>query len=133
MTTTNSELQQLYDRAAREFAARLWKRYPETVHSIVLYGSVARNTAGANSDIDVMVLTKNGRPTRDELVELSESVDFENRYDTFVVATRFTPDRLRDLATGGFPIAEAIFNEGRVLYDDGTFERLRHDASKARG
>ncbi len=125
---TRSSLQALYEETARKLAERLRERFPGSVHAVVLYGSVARKTAGKDSDIDVLVLTSNGRPARDELVEVSESLDFENSYHTFLIATAFTPQRLQQLASGGFPIAETLFREGIVLYDDGTFERIRKNA-----
>jgi len=125
---TRTSLQALYEETARQFAKRLRERFPGSVHAVVLYGSVARKAAGKDSDIDVMVLTSNGRPARDELVEVSESLDFENNYHTFLIATPFTCHMLQQLASGGFPIAEAIFREGIVLYDDGTFERIRQNA-----
>jgi predicted nucleotidyltransferase len=99
----------------------------EAVHSVVLYGSVATRTAGEDSDIDVLVLSENGEAIRNELVDISETLDFENNYDTFVIATCFTPERLNELIRGEFPVARHILTEGVVLYDDGTFERIRKD------
>ncbi len=131
MSIEGVTLQALYEETARRFAERLRDRFPADVHSVVLYGSVARKTAGEQSDIDVLVLTADGRPARDELVEISESLDFENGFRTFLIATAFTPERLTELSSGDFPIAEAILREGIVLYDDGTFERIRKDAAGA--
>ncbi len=99
------------------------------VARLALFGSVVRGEAGPGSDIDVLVLRQNGQPTRDELAEISESIDFENGFKTFLIATALTRERLEALREGRFPIAEAILNEGMVLYDDGTFERIRANAS----
>ena len=118
----------LYWRTANAFAERARQQLGEAVHSVVLYGSVASKTAEEDSDIDVLVLSGNGEAVRDELVDISESLDFDNNYDTFVIATCLTPERLRELARGEFPIARHILREGVVLYDDGTFERIRKDA-----
>ena len=118
MTNQPSSLQHLYEDAARLFAERVYESFGAAIHAVVLYGSVARHDSGKNSDIDVMVLTDNGRPTRDELVDISEAIDFENTYRTFVIATPFTPLRLRQLAQGGFPIANSILSEGVALYYD---------------
>lgn len=118
----------LYWRTANAFAERARGRLAEAVHSVVLYGSVASDTAVEDSDIDVLVLADNGDAVRHELVDISESIDFENNYDTFVVATCLTAERLMELARGEFPIARHILREGVVLYDDGTFERIRKDA-----
>ena len=131
MSIEGVTLQALYEETARKFSEQLRDHFPADVHSVVLYGSVARKSAGKDSDIDVLVLTADGRPARDELVEISESLDFENGFRTFLIATAFTPERLKELARGDFPIADAILREGVVLYDDGTFERIRKDAAGA--
>ena|SRR3990172_10897367 len=127
-TSTRPDLQILYERAAREFAKRVLEDFGDQIRSVILYGSVARRTAGENSDIDVLVLRSNGRPDRDEMIRISEAIDFENNFRTFLIATGMTPQRLEELSCGGFPIASAIFRESEVLYDDGTFERLREKA-----
>ncbi|MDO8614227.1 MAG: nucleotidyltransferase domain-containing protein [Dehalococcoidia bacterium] len=127
-TRTEPELQQLYEGAAREFAQRVLQRFPDVVHAVVLYGSVARGTATENSDVDVLVLRVNGTPSRDDMVDISESIDFENEFRTFVIATAMTPERLQRLIAGGFPIANAVLREGEVLHDDGTFEGIRKAA-----
>lgn len=131
MTTTDTRMQTLYEHAAREFARRLTERFGSSVHSVVLYGSVARGAAGEDSDIDVLVLRGNGTPDRDEMIDISESIDFDNKYRTFLVATGMTVERLEELARGGFPIARAILTEGLALYDDGTFERIRKNSAGA--
>ena len=128
MRTRSLTLQQLYEETARRFAERVREAFPSSVHAVVLYGSVARGTAGPGSDIDVLVLTSDGSPGRNELVNISESLDFENKYRTFLIAMPFTPDKLEELERGQFPIADAIIREGLVLYDDGTFERIRTKA-----
>jgi predicted nucleotidyltransferase len=119
----------LYREAASEFATRIRGRFLNDIHSIVLYGSVARGNATEESDVDVLVLRDNGRPNREEMIEISEEIDFENAYRTFLIATGMTPQKLVELARDGFPIASAILSEGEALYDDGTFERIRQDTA----
>lgn len=125
---TQMSLLTLYQKTAQEFAGRVRQRFGDAVHSIVLYGSVAKKTASEDSDIDILVLTEDGESLRGELADISECLDFENNYVTFLIATCFTPERLRELARGGFPIGHHILTEGVVLYDDGTFERIRKNA-----
>ena len=129
-TETRTDLQDLYDTTAREFARRLLERFDGNVHSVILYGSVARGTSHKDSDIDLVVLRSDGRPDRDEMVEISEAIDFDNNFQTFIIATGMTPHRLAELARGGFPIASAILEEGVVLYDDGTFQRICQNAPR---
>ena len=83
---SNKSLMALYWRTANAFAERARQQLGEAVHAVVLYGSVARRTAEEDSDIDVLVLSENGEAVRAELVDISESLDFDNNYDTFVIA-----------------------------------------------
>ncbi len=118
-----------YRDTASEFARRILQRYRDEIHSIVLYGSVARGAAGEDSDVDILVLRKNGHPDRDELIEVGDAIDFENKYRTFVSAKTMSAERLVELARGRFPIAGHVLEEGEILYDDGTFERIRQNPS----
>lgn len=129
MSTATKTLNELYEKAAEEFARRVMERFSDSVNAIVLYGSVARGKAGEDSDIDVLVLTKNGGPTRTELVDIGEDIDYDNEYRTLIMPLTMTPERLRELRLGQFPIADAILTEGLALNDDGTFERIRESAA----
>ncbi len=120
----------LYEGTARKFSARAQAALGDELSSVVLYGSVARRTAGPNSDIDVLVLTRRDGRVRERLVEIAEGLDFENRYETFVIPASMTPEHLERLAAGGFPFGASVVREGVVLYDDGTFERIREGAVK---
>jgi predicted nucleotidyltransferase len=128
---TKASLNELYRATVREFAKRLTERYGGDVRSIVLYGSVARGQATEASDIDVLVLRNDTSPDRDQMIEISEAIDFENGYKTFVLATSMTALKLQELLRGEFPIARHVLAEGVVLYDDGTFEGIRREAPTA--
>ena len=129
-TATRSSLLTLYKETAREFAARVVERFPNSVHSVVLYGSVARGTAGKDSDIDVLVLTDEGEALRVPLIDISEELDYDNDYDTYLKSLPLTAGKLMELFEACCPSAEDILREGVVLYDDGIFERRRGSALK---
>jgi len=125
---TDGDLQTLYERTAREFAKRVCQQYGGVVHSIVLYGSVARKEAGRDSDIDLMVLTDEGEALFMRLMEITEELDSQNNYVTYLSPVPVTPKRLEEMKLGGYPIADDVLTEGDALYDDGTFRRVRENA-----
>jgi len=43
---------------AKEFADRILSRFKDRIEKIILFGSVARGESGTNSDIDVLVVTR---------------------------------------------------------------------------
>jgi len=52
------------EEAAKNYAEQIAKELDkENLHSIVLFGSVARGTADIDSDIDILILTKNNEST----------------------------------------------------------------------
>ena len=99
------------------------------IHSLVLFGSVARGEARPDSDADVLVLTEAPLDVRERINEISYDLDLEH-----AVVTQLVP-----LTTQSFE-AEArmrsyfssdIFRDGIVLHDDGTYKRIRQQASSA--
>lgn len=89
------------------------------VHGILLFGSVARNDAKEQSDVDILVVAS-GLP------------DIKERYG-FITAKKpsriediwMTPDELIEMvdAKTGF-VVDALL-EGKILLDDGTVEDAR--------
>ena len=49
-------IQKRYETVIRQFVRQAQERYPTHIHKIILYGSVARGDANADSDIDLLVL-----------------------------------------------------------------------------
>jgi len=52
------ELQKRYQRAVDEFMKRVLDTYRTRIESIILFGSVARGEAKEDSDIDILIVTK---------------------------------------------------------------------------
>ena len=66
MNTTES------NRIVQKCKDALAKAYGKRLRGVILYGSVARNTAGKNSDIDLLILLT---PPLDYFAELRQIVD----------------------------------------------------------
>lgn len=56
---------QPFQKVAEDFSNEIKERYPETIHSITLFGSVARGLPVSGSDIDLLILTKNKETVED--------------------------------------------------------------------
>jgi uncharacterized protein (UPF0332 family)/predicted nucleotidyltransferase len=125
MTTRTSDLQLLYEETAREFAQRIRARLGDDLHSVVLYGSVARQEAAPERDIDVLVLSDTPGMSDGTVQDIGNRLDEERDYKTHVSPLVISPVGLEELRIGGFPIARHIIHEGIVLSDDGAFRRWR--------
>lgn len=117
----------LYQTVARELAERVVRELDGEVQAVVLYGSVARGQATAKSDIDILIVTPHGDDIRARVVEIEEELDSKNNYRTFLTSTYFTLEEIKQLARAGSPHILDVINEGVVLYDDGSFSRLRQE------
>ncbi|MBI4181659.1 MAG: nucleotidyltransferase domain-containing protein [Candidatus Aenigmarchaeota archaeon] len=119
-------LQQKYQRTAREIAARIRQEGGDAVDAVILYGSVARREAGKHSDIDLFVLTR--RPSaRRTLSKARSSVDL--RHGTVSTLVFRTPQQFMRGLQAGSPFLRAVVEEGVILYDDGVFRRARQAVS----
>ena len=109
----------------REYVRRSWKllsalraalRTEQNVRFALLFGSVARGTSAAGSDVDVLVALCDGRLER--VVELSTKL-------TAATGRRVDVVRLADARSEPSLLADVIA-DGRVLVDrDGLWPRLR--------
>lgn len=117
----------LYQTVARQLANRLVTELDGQIQSIVLYGSVARGQVRVNSDIDLLIVTPRGDNIRAKVAEIEEDLDSQNNYQTFLLSTYFTIEKVKELATTGSPHMLDVINEGVILYDDGCFSRVRQE------
>ena len=92
------------------------------INSIVIYGSVARGDARDDSDIDMFVVIKDNSLFK-TVSDIGYSVDVKNRTHTsFFWAT---PREVTRMVKNHSPFIDSVAAEGIVLYDRGTFRRLR--------
>lgn len=107
---------QLKDRLVKELGAR--------VESIILYGSVAKNTANEESDIDILIVTREyDRSLYDKISKIRTRIDLEN--NTLTALVHVTSEELERYAKLGSPFMKSIAEEGVILYDRGIFKKLR--------
>jgi len=92
------------------------------INSIVIYGSVARGDARDDSDIDMFVVIKDNSLFK-TVSDIGYSVDVKNRTHTSFFWV--TPREVTRMAKNHSPFIDSVAAEGIVLYDRGTFRRLR--------
>jgi predicted nucleotidyltransferase len=99
------------------------------IHSLVLFGSVARGEERPDSDVDVLVLTEAPLDVRHRIDEITYDIDLENTVFTqlvFLTTKNFEAEaRMRSY------FSSDIFRDGIVLHDDGTYRRIRQQATSA--
>ena len=99
------------------------------IHSLVLFGSVARGEARPDSDVDVLVLTEAPLEVRHRMDDISYDIDLANTVFTQLVI--LTTENFEAEARMRSYFSSDIFRDGIVLHDDGTYERIRQQASSA--
>ena len=111
--------------AADDYARRVTAALGEKIDSIVLYGSVARDEAGPDSDIDVLVVAPDSKSVSGILSKISAAQAYETR-SVFLLSDIFLDrDDLIELRRVGSPFIRNIVTDGVVLYDNGTFQGIR--------
>ena len=99
------------------------------IHSLVLFGSVARGEARPDSDVDILVLTEAPLAVRQRIDEISYDIDLKNTVFTQLVV--LTTNNFEAETRMRSYFSSDIFRDGIVLYDDGTYQRIRKQASSA--
>jgi len=118
--------QKVYEKTAKEFAEKVIKRLDGSIDSIIVYGSVARGNARKDSDIDILIISKKGRKIENEVLNAGYDIDLKNK--TVTTHIYLTPKDLeREKKFGSF-FTHDVLTQGRVLYDNGTFKRIREKA-----
>jgi len=116
-----------YENTLNELRESLMKELKSGIKSIVVYGSVARKEAGEGSDIDILVVLKDNSLYR-KVLDITYKVDLKNKTATSIFWA--TPKELTKYVKNGSPFLENVAEEGIVLYDDGTFARVRESIVK---
>jgi predicted nucleotidyltransferase len=80
---------------------------------IILFGSVARGEADAESDLDVLVIKDTPEPFVKRLELMAELCPPGVHADILV----YTPDELRRMVEDGNPFILQALKEGRVIYE----------------
>ena len=80
---------------------------------VVLFGSFASQTAGENSDVDLLVVVSHEGPAAKCAAEIRQAVDFRFPCDLLVRSPQKVAERLRM----GDPFLKEIFANGKTLYE----------------
>jgi len=113
-----------YAKAVEQLRDRLVRELGDEIDSIVLYGSVARNTASDESDIDILVVARGDETgLYDKISKIRTQVDLEN--NTLTALVYVTSEELEHYFKLGSPFMKSVSEEGMILYDRGVFKRLR--------
>ena len=80
---------------------------------VVLFGSFARQTAGHDSDVDLLVVVPHEGSAAKCAAEIRQAVDFGFPCDLLVRSPQKVAERLRM----GDPFIKEIFANGKILYE----------------
>lgn len=113
-----------YEKIIAHLRERLVEELGDKIESIVLYGSVARNEAHEDSDIDILVVTRDDdRKLYDRISKIRTRIDLDNNTLTTLVQT--SRNELERYLKLGSPFMESVVEEGVILYDSGFFKKIR--------
>jgi predicted nucleotidyltransferase len=113
-----------YEKIIAHLTERLVEDLGDKIESIVLYGSVARNEAHEDSDIDILVVTRDDdRKLYDRISKIRTRIDLDN--NTLTVLVQMGKNELEQHMKLGSPFMESVVREGVILYDSGFFEKIR--------
>lgn len=110
-------------KAVKEFSKKVVEELDGKVDSIILYGSVARGEAKKHSDIDVLIVGRDKRVLERKVSDIGYENDL--KHETFTALVYLSPDEIEQEVRLGSYFIKDILTEGVVLYDNGTFKRIR--------
>jgi predicted nucleotidyltransferase len=125
------KLNETYRKVAVEFAQRVASALGDQVDAIVLYGSVARGEAKRDSDIDILVVSPDPHSARKKASEICEDFTYQHNYTFFISTIHFSRGELNWHTRVRSPFIHNVIEEGMILYDNGTFSRVRENTIAA--
>jgi uncharacterized protein len=111
-----------YKTTLKDLKAILVRELGDKLDSIILYGSVARGTFGMESDIDLLLISDT-RKLMEKAYDIGYDVDIKNNTVTSILI--YSAEEIRKNIEIGSPFAKNVVIEGRIIYDNGTWERLQ--------
>lgn len=113
-----------YPKTITQLKNKLKEEFGEWMVSIVLYGSVAKNKAHKDSDIDILLVTRDDdKRLYDEVSKIRTRIDLEN--NTLTSLLHVSIEELERYIKLNSPFLKTVAEEGVILYDNGTFNKVR--------
>lgn len=113
-----------YTKAVAQLKDKLVKELGDKIESIVLYGSVAKNTAHEDSDIDILIVTRDeDKRLYDRISKIRTKIDLDN--NTVTTLVHVSIEEVERYAKLGSPFIKSVAQEGVILYDKGIFKKVR--------
>ncbi len=108
---------------------RLLDRMRNEVHSVILFGSVARGEANDRSDIDMYIISKDSSDTRRRMEAIC--VEVQDEFDNVAPIHRLFTDKMMfhlEATSCRCDRTMNIINQGIVLHDDGAYRDILREA-----
>jgi predicted nucleotidyltransferase len=117
-----------YKLTLKDLKESLVRELGEKLNTIILYGSVARGDFGMESDIDLLLILEDNE-LAEKAYEIGYNIDIKNNSVTSILI--YYPEEIRKNIELGSPFAKNVVTEGKMIYDNGTWERLLRSLVKA--
>jgi len=129
----NMEMLSGYKQILNKFKQKLLTRFKDEIISMVLFGSVARGTAGKESDIDVLIIMKDVPDSYYERLKPIVDIELEMRKDVEGMPPIFSSMILSlDEAKQNRNIFLDMIDHSIILYDTNDFFKNRLSELKNR-
>jgi len=129
----NMEMLSGYKKILNKFKQKLLTRFKDEIISLVLFGSVARGTAGKESDIDVLIIMKDVPDSYYERLKPIVDIELEMRKDVEGMPPIFSSMILSlDEAKQNRNIFLDMIDHSIILYDTNDFFKNRLSELKNR-
>lgn len=128
MTTPQSRRNR---KIADTLVERLLDRMRDEVHSVILFGSVARGEANDRSDIDLYIISKDSSDTRRRMEAICTEV--QDEFDNIAPIHRLFTDKMMfhlEATSCRCDRTMNIINQGVVLHDDGAYKDILAEADE---
>ncbi len=122
------DLAKNYKKTLAELTEGLKSELGVSLEAVVLYGSFARGNFHNESDIDILLILKD-KKLGQKASDLAYDFDLKN--GTFTSIFLAVAQELERYLRHGSPFLENVIEEGKVLYDNGTWARIRGSFTKA--
>ena len=110
---------------------RLLDKMKDEVHSVILFGSVARGEANDKSDIDLYIISNDSSDTRRRVEKICAEVQKES--GDIAPIHRLITDKLMFYTEASICRCNRtmnIINQGVVLHDDGAYRGILEEAEE---